>query len=182
MRITQQGLSAVGVAPWIPHDTYQTPPAITLAGFVSSGANLTWGVQFTCDDVSPNAARLVLLSQTTTVITITDNGYDGNGHGLSVGDSVTIQGSGYANIDGSYSVTSVTSASVYTLTSLVSQSANSNQAQVITARVFTHAVLTGENGRAVSNYAWPVKASRLQVTAYVSGRAYLEVVQGGMST
>lgn len=184
MRITEVSLSAAGQSKWIPHDYWQTPPAITLAGFVSSGANLTWAVQYTCDDVGPGGLRPVSVSQSTTVLTVVDSGPPSRGgtHGLSVGDYVNIQGTGLAGVDGEYSVATVVSGTQYTVTSGTSQTIALTQAQVISARVITHATLTGQVGRATGNYAFPVRASRLQITAYTSGTASLGVLQGGLSS
>ena len=184
MKTTQQSLAAVGVAPWMNADYYQTPPAITLAGFISSGATLTWAAQYTVDPLGPEAYRPVGISQTTTVITVTDVGTPqlGNGHGLSVADYVKIVGSGAPSVDGEYAVTTIVDATHYTLTSLVSQSVTSSQATVVSARIFTHTVLTGQNGRQVGNFAFPIRAVRLAVTAFTSGVATLEILQGGMSS
>lgn len=182
----QIALAAAGVSIWIPHDYWQTPPAITLAGFVSNGATLTWAVQYTCDDIYDR--RPIRISQTTTVITVTDYGpnlksafgvADGPfGHGLVAGDWYKITGTGIAGVDGEYSVTTIVDANNITLTSAISQSVTA-VATGQSGRVFTHAVLTGQNGRANSNYQFPIRASRLQITAYTSGTAYLEALQGG---
>jgi hypothetical protein len=186
MRVTQVSLVSATQSSWIPHDYYQTPANIGLAGFISSGATLTYGVQFTLDDLGPGAERQVLTSQSTTVVTVTDNGPPGNGgtHGLSVGDYVRLYGTGIAGLDGEYvSVATIVSATQYTLTSLTSQTVSpAVPAKVITARVFTHAVLTAQTTRATGNYTVATRGSRLNVTAYTSGTATLEVLQGGMST
>lgn len=186
MRNQQVSLAANGNSAWLSHDYYQTPFNTTIAGFVSSGASLTWAVQFTPDDISTGASvaqRAVFISQSTTVITVTDNGPPGNGntHGLLVGDYVRIINSGLPNVDGEYAVATFVSATQYTLTSAFSQTVSGN-AFVASGRVFTHSVLTGQTARNISNYAFPVRGSRLVVSSYVSGTATLEVYQGGMST
>lgn len=184
MRVTQVSLAAVAISPWIPHDYYQTPANIGLAGFISSGATLTYSVQFTLDDLGA-AGRQVTVSQSTTVVTVTDNGPPGNNatHGLSVGDYVRITGTGIAGLDGEYvSVTTIVNATQYTVTSGTSQTITAIPATVLTARVFTHAVLTGQTTRATGSYTVATRGSRLNVTAYTSGTATLEVLQGGMST
>jgi hypothetical protein len=185
MRVTQVSLAAQAISLWIQHDYYQTPANIGLAFFVSSGATLTASVQFTLDDLGSGGARAVTVSQSTTVVTVTDNGPPGNGgtHGLSVGDYVRIFGTGIAGLDGEYfAVASFVSATQYTVTSGTSQTVAATPAQVVTARVFTHAVLTGQTARATGNYTIATRGSRLNVTAYTSGTATLEVLQGGMST
>ena len=186
MRVTQVSLAAQAISPWIPHDYYQTPANIGLAFFVSSGAALTASVQFTLDDLGAGGERQVLASQSTTVVTVTDNGPPGNGgtHGLSVGDYVRLYGTGIAGLDGEYfAVATIVSATQYTLTSGTSQTVSpAVPAKVVTARVFTHAVLTGQTARATGNYTVATRGSRLNVTAYTSGTGTLEVLQGGMST
>jgi hypothetical protein len=183
------GTTSAGYTKWIPHDYWQTPTSVTLAGFLATGASLTWEVQYTCDDIT--AAHPVTASQTTTTITVTDYGpplgpfgsAGPNGHGLLAGDYVNLFGLG-SGMDGEYNVTSVTSTTVYTVTSATSQSATAGPgAAVISARVFVHPSLSGQTSRATGNYAYPVRASRLVVTAVTTaGPVYLEVLQGGMST
>jgi hypothetical protein len=186
VKTVQQSLNAIGYAPWILHDYYPTPFNVGLAGYVSSGASLTWEVQYTCDPVTGQEyARSVGISQTTTVITVTDTGSGGTlgTHGLSVGDAVQLFGTGKAGVDGQYNVATVVDSTHYTLTSGTSQTYSSTNGQVITARVFVHPILTGQTGRAVSNYAYPIMASRLAIpTTYVSGVASLRVIQGAWSS
>lgn len=184
MRITEVSVAAVAASAWIPVDYWQTPPAIGLAGFISSGAVLTWAVQYTYDDIGSGGVRPIRLSQATTVITVVDSGPSSrNGtHGLSVGDDVTIIGTGLAGVDGEYAVATVVSATSYTVTSGTSQTVANTPAQVVSARVFTHSVLTGKTARADGSLLVPVRGVRLNVTAYTSGTASLEVVQGGMSS
>jgi len=203
MRATRVSLStaALGYSPPILHDTYQTPNCITLAIETSSGSTGTLAVQYTVDDLSAAAYHQVAsISQATTVITVTGDsglagpsgfpsGYNGDGgtHGLSVGDLVQIVGSGVTYtggtpMDGWYNVASVVSGTSYTLTAPVSQTVNASPAVlVVSARVYTHATLTGivAPARATGNYAFPVTSSRLQVTATGSGTATLAVLQGG---
>lgn len=184
MRITEVSLSAAGSSRWIPHDYWQTPPAITLAGSVNSGGTLTWEVQYTCDDIGPGGLRQVSLSQTGTTITVIDSGPPTrNGvHGMTNGDYVSIQGTGIVGVDGEYVLGSVLGPTSYSVISGISQTVPQTVAQVITARVFTHSTLVGQNGRQVGNYQSPVRASRLTVTAYTNGTVSLEVLQGGMSS
>ena len=182
MRSTEQSLAAVGVAPWIWHDDYQTPFGVTLAGYISSGAVLTWAVQYICDPLGEDAARDVSISQVASnTINVTDPGPKGRGgHGLSTGDYVKLFGTGNAGVDIEGSVT-FTDATHYSVQSPNNQTFAGN-ARAITGRVFTHPTLTGQNARATSNYNSPVRASRLQITAYTSGVATLEILQGAMSS
>lgn len=45
---------------------------------------------------------------------------------------------------------------------------------------FDHATLTGKTASSDGNYAYPITALRLNVTAYTSGSATITVVQAGM--
>ena len=184
MRPQEVSLGALGVSAWVQHDYYQTPPAITLAGSISSGAVLTWAVQATADDPATPSDRDVFISQSTTVITVTDPGPSTRlgTHGLSVGDYVSLIGTSHAGVKGEYTVASVISPTQYTLTSAVSQTISGLVCQAITCRVFTHPSLTGQTGRNQGSWAFPVRASRLNVTAYTSGIVSLEIIQGGLSS
>lgn len=178
MRQTEVSLSAAAKSEWVLHDIYQTPPAISLIATLSSGAVLTYSVQGTGDNLSSDAARSINFSQTTTTITVTDSGplSRSGTHGLSVNDYVALLG----GPDGAlteYSVASVVNSTTYTVTSATSRTA-SGVAQVISARVFNHAVLNALTANAQNQWAYPVKGSRLVVSAYTSGVASLTVLQG----
>ncbi len=187
MRQTEVSLSAVGFSAWVPHDVYQTPPAISLICTPSSGANLTYSVQGTGDDVSPNAVRYVGWSQTANTITVTDVGPPARGgtHGLSVGDFVLLlngpDGVGPGGQGVAYSVATVVDAQHYTLTSANSKTAQ-GEAQAVTARVFVNPLInavTGVGAKAQAQWGYPVKASRLVVSAVtVAGVVSLVVLQG----
>jgi hypothetical protein len=192
--VPQIAMNASGNSIWIPLDTYQTPPAITLAVLFSEDAALTGAsVQYVPDDIGPGAPpRSILFSQTTTVITVTDSGPvlksafgAGDktfGHGLLTGDWYKIFGTGLAGVDAEYSVASTPTPNSLTLTSALSQSLGSQQATAIGGRVFTHATLTGLTARATGNFLFPVKAARLSVTGLTAGTVFLEVLQGGLSS
>jgi hypothetical protein len=184
MRPQEVSLDANGNSSWVQHDYYQTPPAITLAGSVSSGASLTWGVQATADDAAVTSKRQVTISQAGTVITVTDLGPTTRlgTHGLSVGDYVNLMGTSQNGVNGEFSVATVVSATQYTLTSPVNQNITLLVAFAVTCRVFAHPQLTGEVGRAQGSWAFPVRASRLVVSNWVSGVASLEVLQGALSS
>lgn len=51
-----------------------------------------------------------------------------------------------------------------------------------TATWFDHASLTAKTASADGNYAFPVSAIRLNVTAYTSGTATMNVLQAGITT
>lgn len=180
----------VGFSKWVPHDIYQTPFNTTLALVFSNGSTVNATVQYTLDDIGPNARRApVSISQTTTVITVTDLGdpnaqFPGGaqiaGHNLLIGDYVQLIETGIG-IDGDYQVTTVPNATTYTLTSSISQSAVSPGGLIVAARVFNHAVLAAQTARNSSNYAFPVKASRLIDNSGV-GTVGMLVWQGGLSS
>lgn len=168
-------------SPWIIHDYYEAPFNVTLAVYFGTGLSATLAVQYAVDDMGNGGSRVVSISQTTTTITVTDEGWSGgsNTHGLAIGDFVQLIGTPGGTVDGGYEVATVTSATVYTLTALVSQTLATQQAKVTSGRLFTHSQLTGLTARANSNYTFPVWASRLTSTAYTSsGYGYLVSMQG----
>lgn len=169
---------ALGFGPPIPLDYRTAPFAIGVAGILSSNATLTWGVQHTLDDPGPDGAFPVSYSQVATTITVTDtrmfNGV--TGHGLSVADSVYLNGIA-GTPDGNYQVATVTNQTVYTVTSAVSQSVAGN-AVAHNFRWFNHVSLVNLTARQDGNYAFPVRAVRLNVSAYTSGYIDLMILQG----
>lgn len=194
-RILQVALSVAGTgeySPWVKHDTDQSPFDVSLSVFFGTGLSATLAVQYVADDQSNTAVRPVSVSQSTTTITVTDygpqniNGAPANaawggpfGHGLLVGDYVQLMGTPSGTVDGGYNVTSVTSSTVYTLTSAVSQTLTNAQCQVTSGRVITHPSLTGLTARASGNYQYPVWMSRLTCTAFTSpGVGFLVAIQG----
>lgn len=48
----------------------------------------------------------------------------------------------------------------------------------VTPTAFTHSTLTAKTANADGNYAFPIRAVRLNVTAYTSGTATLTILQG----
>lgn len=169
---------AAGFSTPIPVDYRSTPFAIGLIGIPSSNATLTWGVQHTFDDPGPDGAGPVTYSQATTVITVTDlrtvNGVQG--HGLSVADSVFLNGIA-GTPDGPYQVATVTSQTVYTVTSTVNQTA-AGSAIAHNFRWSNHVSLVTQTGRLDGNYAFPIRAIRLNVSAYTAGYIDLIALQG----
>lgn len=193
-------------SPWIRHDYYQDPFDVSLSFYLGSGLAGTFAVQYALDDMTMTAQRTssgrdVMLSQTTTVISVTDPGplinigsvnaagalvqaLGAAGHGLAVGDYVQLMGTpNQGQLDGGYSVASVVSANSYTLTSALSQTLPLTAVKAITGRVQTHATMTGMTARTSGNYIAPVFASRLLCSAFTSGGyGFLVAMQGGMSS
>ncbi len=186
------------VGPWLKLDYYETPFDLGLLIAYGTGLAATLAIDYVLDDFSQAAQRQVYASQTTTVITVTDSGPilpasagGGLGHCLAIGDAVELTGTPSGQADGIYSVTSITSATVYTLTSLVSQSWASN-AVVASGRVLQGAAAGGVDGviktapvtaRTSINVTCPIYAARLHVTAFTSGGlAALVAMQGSVSS
>lgn len=176
-RLAHVSLNSLTFSKWLPVSNLQQSFAVSVSVVVSSGANLTYSVQHSFDD--PSLARLVMITQVaSTTATITDLGVDGLGHGLSVADDVIVQGSGIG-IDGEYAVASIVSATQYTITTTVNQTATSLPgARVTTFTVFNNASLVGQTTRGSTNYAFPITVTRLILTAYVSGVATMTTIQG----
>ena len=184
MRQTEVSLAAVGFSVWVPHDVYQTPPAISLIATLSSGANLTYSVQGTGDDISSAASRFAGWSQTaSTAVTITDIGPPARGgtHGLSAADYVLVLNGPDGSAPGlqgyAYAVTSITDGTHYVITSPNSRTFT-GEVQIITARVFNNPQLTALAANGQGSWAFPVKGSRLVLSTWAAGVASLVVLQG----
>lgn len=171
-------LAAAGFSSPIPVDYRSVPMGIGLVGIPSSNANLTWGVQHTLDDAGPEGVQPVTYTQAATTITVTDLRSIGGttGHGLSVADSVYLRGIA-GTPDGPYQVATVTSQTIYTVTSLVNQAA-AGGATASNFRWLNHVSMTGQTGRLDGNYAYPIRAVRLAVSPYVTGYVDLLILQG----
>jgi hypothetical protein len=202
MRIQQavSNFTANGqTGPWLRHDFYEEPFDLGLLVALGTGFAGTLGIDYILDDMTQAAQRQVSLSQATTVITVTDNGpplptYNGGGlgHCLAVGDAVQLTGTTGGLADGIYTVATVTSATVYTLTSGVSQTLGLQNATAVSGRVMQGAAAGGADGvikvapvtaRTSINVTCPIFASRLHVTAFTSaGLCALVAIQGGQSS
>lgn len=168
-------LGAAGNSPWIVLDRLAVAFAVALRAVLTSGAVLTYRVQHTQDSPS-QAFRRVSIARTTTVATVTDIA-----HGLSVGDSVVVAATGSTNLDKAdgADVASVVDADSYTYTvSNTGATADGGHAKVKSFRVAPHATMVDLTASADANYAFPVQACRLRVSAYTSGKVDLTVVQG----
>lgn len=171
MKATSLTLGAAGASAWIPLDSKRNPFSVALAGAVTSGGTLTYKVQHTLDNVQCAVPCSITRSTTTATLTLADHGVTGTS------DSITVQGAG-APFDGTFAVAGITDANVITYTVLNSGLTASGQgAKVAVARVFDHSSLTGKTANADGNYAYPVSAIRLNVTAYTSGKVTLTAIQ-----
>lgn len=171
--------SALGPTPWAPVNSFQKNFKVGLAVTLWDSASLTYTVQHTMSNLQFEQLHPVSISQTLLVITVTDAGVDGLGHGLVAGDYVRLQSTGNTTLDGDWTVAAVTNATTYTITSGVSQSATGGPFSLaLGARVFPHASLVAQTARGNGSYDYPVRAVRLNITVYGSGRAQLEILQG----
>lgn len=173
MRPVLLSRGSLGNSPWCMDNYLQRSYKIGMGAMITSGAVLTFGVQHSFDDPVSNR-RPVSISRTTTVATVTDVD-----HRLSVGDSVIVDGSGDPNLDGTYDVASVVDANTYTYTvANTGAAAGSVNTYLASLRVFNHSTMTGLSARTDGNYEFPVRAIRLRVSAYTSGKVDLEILQG----
>lgn len=169
MRPVAVSLSAAGASPWVPVAYNQNSFALGLGVVLTSGANLTYSVDHTFDELAP--VTPISISRTTTTATVTHLA-----HGMTSNDSAIISGTQSSNLDGQQTVT-VVDANTYTYTVLNSGS-TAAVGFAASARVFTHVTLAGLTTRTDGNYAFPVRAVRLRNSAYVSGTSTLIVLSG----
>lgn len=174
MRPTSIIMAAQGNSTWTPINYLQNTFGIGLAVILSSGASLTATVQHTHDDPAIDRRHIISIARAGTVATVTDAL-----HGLSVGDSAVITGSGDTNLDGDREVATVVDVNTYTYTVVnTGATASSVNTYAQNFRVFNHAVLVNLTARADSNYAFPFQAVRLRLPTYSSGRCELLITQG----
>lgn len=169
MRPVRVRLAAAGNSVWIPIDRYDTSIAVLLSLVFSSNKNLTANVQYTSDPLESQACNITR-SGTTATLTLAN-------HGLSVGDSVVVQGAG-STLDGTYAVASVVDQNNITYTVANSGVTVAVGAQVTPLRVFAHPVLTTITANADSNFTVPPTACRLNVSSYTAGYVDLNVISG----
>ena len=191
MRPTFQQLAALGNTPWLPVIYNQANFNLAVAVTLTNGASLTYTIQHTFDEPTDVQERFVAVSQTTTVLTVTDTGPPASsgvgisvgGHGLIVGDSVVLLNTGIG-VDGTYAVATVPSATSYTLTSAISQSATgSTNSAVKTFRVFNSTLAASTTRGSVAygantNNNAPITQLRLNISVYASGTATIVYIQG----
>lgn len=166
-------LSAAGVSTWIKLDTGSPWFGVALGVKLTSGANLTYKVQHTLDDIFKFTDQWVGTRSGTTLTIVKA------AHGLSAGDWVLIQGVG-APWEGDQAVAGITDANTFTITVANSgPTAHVPGARLATARVFDHSTLTALTASGQGNYVLPPVATRLNITSYTGGSAELLVIQQG---
>lgn len=175
--VVTETVGAQGVGNWLPVNDLQRPFNLGVGVTLSDGATLTYKVQHSYDSPRFQAKKPVEVSRVTTTATllfptITD-------HGLAVGDSVIVSGTGDSNLDGTFDVATVPTANSITYAvSNTGATAAKAGAKASIMRVMDSHVLTGNTTKADDNYTTPVTAVRLNVTAYTSGKATLTARQG----
>jgi hypothetical protein len=175
MRTTKVTLAAAGAGVWVPVDFWKAPFALDIGCIISSGASLTYKVQYTHDNPLGPALNCNITRSTTTATVKTT----GVNHGLSVTDSFTIVGSGDPNLDGTFTPASIVDAVTFTYTVAntgLTQSAGS--VGYIPMRVFDHGTITGKTANADGTLTSPVGACRLNATVYTSGFVTMILNQG----
>lgn len=166
--------AALGNSAWAPLNQVQAEFGVGLGASITSGANLTYKVEHTFDDPGPDKRHLVSISRAATVATVVDTD-----HRLSVADSVVVTGTGSAVLDGTFDVATVVDANTYTYTVANSgPTVDQGNSYLNSFRVYNHATIIAQTGRIDGNYAFPVQAIRLVVTAFVSGKVDLTILQG----
>ena len=177
MRPTSVSLSAAGYSNWIPVDYLARSFGIGFGCALSNGAALTFSVQHTFDDPGPQGSRPVtVVTAGSTTATVTDLSMPTSALPV-VGDGVVIQGSGSSIIDGQWNIASIISATQYTVTLGQSSTLTSQLGTLAnTLRAWPHAVVSGVSSRIDGNYAFPIQALRLYVSAYTSGSVSLTLL------
>lgn len=195
MRTYYTASGAVGaVTPWIILDRKLANFGVGIGVILSEDANLTYTVQHTFDPFGPDWELPVTLARAAGVVTATFP-YQ---HGLTTADSLMIRGSGSTQMDSqpstaqigppwplnvgqplAFAVASTPSNTTLTYACTNAGPATDNgsaKAQII--RVFPNADLAAQTTRGNANYAFPVSAIRLLLTAWVAGFAQIEALQG----
>lgn len=164
--------AALGFTQWIPTNRLQWYTNVGIAVSISSGASLTYTVQYTMDDFSQKYQNFTI-SRTTTVATVTQTN-----HGLSVGDWISVTNAPVP-LQGFFEVASVVDANNFTYTVSNSGAVAALGTSVLQkARVFSHATLAAQIASAAGTMFFPVMAIRLKNTVYASGFADIVLLQG----
>jgi hypothetical protein len=191
MRPVKITMNAAGYSQWVPIDYIESWFGIGVGVILSEDGNLTYGVQYTFDEFTADVQGLVsiAIARSGTTATVTDAGQYGIGHGLSVGDSVIVSGTGSTQLDSQaptwgtggplgWNVASTPSPTSYTYTCAnAGPAADQGVTRVIRLRVFT-STLTAQTTRGTVTFNYPVRAVRLYVSSYTAGFADMIVLQG----
>ncbi len=173
MKSKTVSLSGTGVTAWVPLNYRQNPFSVSLAvDFDSAASGITYTVEHTFDNLGLKVQPMTITRATTTVTVVFPTA-----HNLNTGDSITVEGTGVTGMDGTFTVT-VTNTTTLTYTSGTSGTATgASDTRIVLIRVFPHSVLAAQTTAKDGNYAFPIQAVRLNVTAYTAGKATLIVTQ-----
>ena len=177
MRPVTVEVSAVGFSSWIPLDFRLVPFSVTLDVQLSDGANLTYTVEYTDDDVFDVIKPPVALSRAATVAALTFP----SPHVLVPGDWIAVQDAG-APFDGDFAVATVLSTTQVTYAVVAVGPLTPARLTIVGVRrgnVRPHGGLTAQTATAVGAFIAPVRACRLNVTALTLGEAKMTVIQSG---
>lgn len=170
-------LTAAGYTPWVPINRLQTSFNVGLEAVLSSGASMTYTVEYSLDNPNGpmNLTQNFTLSRTTTVLTVTKIA-----HGLSVGDWAKLWANGGAPLDAEFAaVASVVDANNFTVTVAdAGLSAGNGVGWLQTMRATSLAAMAAKTATVASSLTFPVIATRLHVSTYGSGTVDFNVIQG----
>ena len=176
MRTQSVTLGAVGSSAWLPMDYNVVPFNVGIGVTLTPSASLTFTVQHTHDDPFLKSDQTVITRVTTTVTV------KKIAHGLSIADFVHVEGANKATgdvFDGDFAVAAITDADNFTYTVANTGSTSGYaDARVTTLRVRPHASLAAATASADGNYAFPIRAIRLNVSVHSSGKASMVINQG----
>lgn len=177
MHTTSVSVSSATTSAWVPLDRAQAAFGVGFNVDLDSVASgITFRVEHTFDDTE----RTVQGSLSRTLFAVTAVFQN---HNLNVGDSVTIlNGDSLANatgLSGTFNVATVVDANTFTYTSPVTGTVGiTTGIMARLLRVQPHSSITSNSTSVDGNYAFPITAMRLNVTAWIAGKATLTVVQG----
>lgn len=178
MKPQSVSVSSATTSAWVPLDRAQAAFGVGFnVDLNSTASGITFSIQHTFDDLGKK--QIGTISRTLNTVTITT----GAVHNLNTGDSVVVLNANQlmnsTGLDGQYTVT-VSSPTVFTYTSAVSGTVNTSgmAIEMILLRVQSHSSIVGSTASVDGNYAFPITAMRLNLTAWTAGTATLTVNQG----
>lgn len=166
---------AVGPSAWIPLDYLQRPFNVALLASLSEDASgVTYKVEYTPDNPQENRNNGCYVTRSGAVATVTV----ASPHGLSAGDSAILE-STLVGWDGTYVVASAPTETTFTV-AVANSGATIDQyvSRYVGMRVFPHDYMVALTAKADGNFAFPVMACRLNVSAIAAGYVQLTVIQG----
>ena len=176
MRPQSVSVSSATTSAWVPLDRAQAAFGVGFNVDLDSAASgITFKIEHTFDGLG--RIKIATIARSSTTVTVTT----GAAHGLNTGDSVIVLNANQLTgaSDGQYTIT-VSSTTVFTYTSGTSGTVATSPlaVELVSLRVQPHSSITGNTASIDGNYAFPITAMRLNVTAWVAGTATLTVNQG----